>query len=173
VKQPDRAPVAILTLALVVLVLAGSVLWLHLSEPSDGARLPVGESTWQSNGVRVTALSTRPDGPREGDVMVTIEGRSTASWAQGVVCGKAIVPAESAKHLLSCRRLVAVTLLPLRRPHGEGSGGAMICSVLAQLVGLLLDLGRLLMRTDQSKDVEILLLRRQLPRFGPKGVRFD
>jgi hypothetical protein len=38
----------------------------------------------------------------------------------------------------------------------------MIFSVLAQLVGLLLDLGRLLMRSDQSKDVEILLLRRQL-----------
>ena len=38
----------------------------------------------------------------------------------------------------------------------------MIFSVLAQLVGLLLDLGRLLMRADQSKDVEILLLRRQL-----------
>ena len=38
----------------------------------------------------------------------------------------------------------------------------MIFSVLAQLVGLLLDLGRLRMRTDQSKDIEILLLRRQL-----------
>jgi len=38
----------------------------------------------------------------------------------------------------------------------------MIFSVLAQLVALLLDLGRLLLRTDQSKDIEILLLRRQL-----------
>ena len=38
----------------------------------------------------------------------------------------------------------------------------MIFSVLAQLVELLLDLGRLRMRTDQSKDIEILLLRRQL-----------
>ena len=36
----------------------------------------------------------------------------------------------------------------------------MVFSVLAQLVGMLLDLGRLLMRTHQSKDVEILLLRR-------------
>jgi putative transposase len=38
----------------------------------------------------------------------------------------------------------------------------MFFSVLAQLVGMLLDLGRLLVRTDQSKDVEILLLPRQL-----------
>jgi putative transposase len=38
----------------------------------------------------------------------------------------------------------------------------MVFSVLAQLVGLLLDVTRLLLRTDQSKDVEILLLRRQL-----------
>lgn len=38
----------------------------------------------------------------------------------------------------------------------------MFFSVLAQLAELLLDLGRLLMRTDQSKDIEILLLRRQL-----------
>ena len=38
----------------------------------------------------------------------------------------------------------------------------MIFSVLAQLVELLLDFGRLLLRTDQSKEVEILLLRRQL-----------
>lgn len=38
----------------------------------------------------------------------------------------------------------------------------MIFSVLAQLVALLHDLGRLLLRTGQSKDVEILLLRRQL-----------
>ena len=38
----------------------------------------------------------------------------------------------------------------------------MFFSVLAHLVGLLLDLGRLRIRTDQSKDVEVLLLRRQL-----------
>ncbi len=38
----------------------------------------------------------------------------------------------------------------------------MIFSILAQLLELLLDLGRLLVRSDQSKDVEILLLRRQL-----------
>jgi len=38
----------------------------------------------------------------------------------------------------------------------------MFFSVLAQLVGVFLDLGRLGMRTDQSKDIEILLLRRQL-----------
>ena len=39
----------------------------------------------------------------------------------------------------------------------------MFFSALAQPVELLLDLGRMLMRTDQSKDIEILLLRRQLP----------
>jgi putative transposase len=38
----------------------------------------------------------------------------------------------------------------------------MVFSVLARLVGLLLDLARLLMRTEQRKEVEILLLRRQL-----------
>jgi putative transposase len=38
----------------------------------------------------------------------------------------------------------------------------MVFSVFAQLLGFLLDLGRLLMRSDQSKEVEILLLRQQL-----------
>jgi putative transposase len=38
----------------------------------------------------------------------------------------------------------------------------MYFSVLAQLVGMLLDLTRLLLRTDQSKEIESLLLRRQL-----------
>jgi len=47
----------------------------------------------------------------------------------------------------------------------------MFFSVLAQLVGLLLDLGRLLMRTDQSKEVEILLLRRQLAILQRTQVR--
>lgn len=38
----------------------------------------------------------------------------------------------------------------------------MVFSVLAQLLGFLLDLGRVLLGSDQSKEVEILLLRRQL-----------
>jgi len=38
----------------------------------------------------------------------------------------------------------------------------MVFSVLAQLVGFMLDLARLLLRTDQSREVEILPLRRQL-----------
>jgi hypothetical protein len=79
-----------------------------------------------------------------------------------VVCGKAIVSADSTKRLaLSCRRLVAVTLLPLQRPHGEGSRGALVFPVLAQVVALLLAPNRLLTPTDQSKNGEILLLRRQ------------
>ena len=38
----------------------------------------------------------------------------------------------------------------------------MVFLALAQRIGMLLDLGRLPMRTDQSKDIEILLPRRQL-----------
>jgi hypothetical protein len=42
------------------------------------------------------------------------------------------------------------------------AGGAMFFSDLAQLVGMLIDIAHLLLRTDQSKEIEILLLRRQL-----------
>jgi signal transduction histidine kinase len=80
-KEPDRTPVAILALALVVLALAGSALWLHLSGPSDGARLPVGTRTWQRGGVLVTALATRPGGLRSGDLVVAVEGQRMAAWA--------------------------------------------------------------------------------------------
>jgi signal transduction histidine kinase len=83
--QPDHTPVAILALALVVLALAGSLLWLHLTGPSDGTRLPVGARTWQHAGVRVTSLADWPGGLRDGDLVVAVEGKSMAAWAHGLL----------------------------------------------------------------------------------------
>jgi putative transposase len=51
------------------------------------------------------------------------------------------------------------------------AGGAMFFSVLAQLVGMLIDIARLLLRTDQSTEIEILLLRRQLTILQRTQVR--
>jgi two-component system NarL family sensor kinase len=89
-KQLDRsglaglAGLAVLLVAIGMLVLAGAFLWLHVTTPSDGARLEPGEQVWRPQGVLVTPLEDRPGGLRRGDLVVAVDGRSMESWAQAL-----------------------------------------------------------------------------------------
>lgn len=87
-----RACLAIWLMPSLVLVLVGSFVWVHLTTPSDGARLEPGELVWQSDGVVVTPLIEQPNGLRRGDVVVAVAGRSMETWAEALASFSAIRP---------------------------------------------------------------------------------
>jgi two-component system, NarL family, sensor kinase len=77
-----RARFTVILLACGV-ILPGVVFFLlHVTGPSDGARLAPGQPVWQADGVIVTPL--RPGGLHQGDVVLAIAGKSMDSWAQGL-----------------------------------------------------------------------------------------
>ncbi len=82
-KSIDRAAVLVLLVALMVLSLAGAFLWLNVSSPSDGTRLPPGDqSAWKPDGVVVIPLEDRPDGLGAGDVVTAIDGQPLESYGR-------------------------------------------------------------------------------------------
>src|SRR5450755_356285 len=79
--QSIRTHLVVIT-ALGAVLLGVAFLLLHLTGPSDGARLSPGQPVWRPAGVVVTPL--RSSGLRQGDVVVAVEGKSMESWAQGL-----------------------------------------------------------------------------------------
>jgi signal transduction histidine kinase len=79
--QSIRTHLVVIT-ALGAVLLGVAFLLLHLTGPSDGARLSPGQPVWRPDGVVVTPL--RSSGLRQGDVVVAVEGKSMESWAQGL-----------------------------------------------------------------------------------------
>ena len=80
-NQPAFARRVVLTVIACTLALSGLWLWLRLTSPADGARLPPGQAVWSLDGVVVTPLEAQPGGLRQGDVVVAEGGRSLESWA--------------------------------------------------------------------------------------------
>jgi hypothetical protein len=80
-NQPAFARRVVLTVIACTLALSSLWLWLRLTSPSDGARLPPGQAVWSRNGVVVTPLEAQPGGLRQGDVVIAGRGQSLESWA--------------------------------------------------------------------------------------------
>jgi hypothetical protein len=64
-------------LALMVVLLA-----LRFSTPTDGAYIDPAKSSFLPDGVLVTLLQPMPNGLRDGDVVVAIDGRSLEDWTR-------------------------------------------------------------------------------------------
>jgi hypothetical protein len=64
-------------LALMVVLLA-----LRFSTPTDGAYIDPAKSSFLPDGVLVTLLQSTPNGLRDGDVVVAIEGRPLEDWTR-------------------------------------------------------------------------------------------
>jgi hypothetical protein len=83
-NQPAVARRVVLTVIACTLALSGLWLWLRLTSPSDGARLPPGQASWSWDGVVVTPLAAQPGGLRQGDLVIAAGGRSLESWAEAL-----------------------------------------------------------------------------------------
>jgi two-component system, NarL family, sensor kinase len=80
--QSIRTHLVVIITALGAVLLGAAFLLLHLTGPSDGARLSPGQPVWRPDGVVVTPL--QPGGLHQGDVVVAVGGKSMESWAQGL-----------------------------------------------------------------------------------------
>lgn len=79
----NRSTLFGLLVAGLVLSLAGIFLWLHLTSPSDGARLaPGNQSAWKADGVAITPIYDQLPGLRTGDVVTAIDGQALEAYAQ-------------------------------------------------------------------------------------------
>ena len=74
----------VLVVSGLALVLGLAFVCLHAFSPSDGTRLEPGQQTWVPAGVVVSPLEHHPGGLESGDVVVSIDGRSLASWEAGL-----------------------------------------------------------------------------------------
>ena len=75
-QQPARTRFAVITFSLIAVLLGVAFLLLHLTGPSDGARLAPGEPDWRPDGVIVTPIKEQSSGLQQGDVVVAVEGSS-------------------------------------------------------------------------------------------------
>jgi signal transduction histidine kinase len=57
---------------------------LHLTSPSDGARIERGIYMWESEGLRMSPLLDQPEGLRSGDLVIAVEGHSVEFWAEAL-----------------------------------------------------------------------------------------
>ncbi len=110
----ERAPRfpqgALLVSIACIFALCGVFLWVYLTSPSDGTRVDPGESAWQRNGVKVLPLAPQPQGPRAGDIVVAIDGRSMESWSSSL-----FHPSATPPHLAFGQRVVYTVLRGNRR----------------------------------------------------------
>jgi two-component system NarL family sensor kinase len=166
-KQLDRsglaglAGLAVLLVGIGMLVLAGAFLCLHVTTPSDGARLEPGEQVWRPQGVLVTPLEDRPGGLQGGDLVLAVEGRSMESWAQALFDPGTSCPdwqfGESITYtvLRDGQRLdVAVTLE--RYPFGailRKNWGTILFALVSQLIATFVFIRR---RDDRAARVLFL-----------------
>ncbi|MFQ5858940.1 MAG: hypothetical protein ACE5LU_25350, partial [Anaerolineae bacterium] len=160
-KQLDRFGLAVLLIALGMLSLAGAFLWLHVTTPSDGARLEPEQPVWRPSGVVVTPLEEQPDGLRAGDVVIAVDGQSVELWAQALFDPGVPRPnwqfGESVTYtvLRDGQRLdVAVTLG--RYPFGailQKNWGTILFALVSQLIATFVFLRR---RDDRAARVLFL-----------------
>lgn len=75
---------AVLGAALLALALGGTLIWLRLAGPSDGARLRIEEIPWRLDGVVVAPLEEWPGGLRRGDRVVAVDGQSAEALARAL-----------------------------------------------------------------------------------------
>jgi hypothetical protein len=87
-----RWMVLVLAVSGLAVALGVAFVWLHVTGPSDGARMPPGTRTWAHGGVVVSPLTTRPGGLVSGDVVVAVDGRPMRAWKQGLVAPDAPHP---------------------------------------------------------------------------------
>jgi two-component system, NarL family, sensor kinase len=78
----QRGRAATVLIAIGILSLAAAYIWLHLITPSDGVYLEPDQAVWRATGVVVTSLYAQPEGLRNGDLLVAVDGRSLEAWAQ-------------------------------------------------------------------------------------------
>jgi signal transduction histidine kinase len=83
-KQPARARLTIVIVALGAVLLGVTFLLLHLANPYDDARLAPGQPVLRPDGVVVTPLQEVPGGLRQGDRVIAVAGRSMESWARAL-----------------------------------------------------------------------------------------
>jgi signal transduction histidine kinase len=79
--QANRSSFLVPILAIAVLLLALGFAWLRVSTPSDGTRLAPDEAIWRADGVAIALRQSTPAGPRAGDVVLAIDGKSLAARA--------------------------------------------------------------------------------------------
>ena len=72
--QSIRTHLVVIITALGALLLGVAFLLLHLTGPSDGARLSPGQPAWRPDGVVVTPLQSGT--LHQGDVVVAVGGKS-------------------------------------------------------------------------------------------------
>jgi two-component system, NarL family, sensor kinase len=84
-QQPARTRFAVITFSIIAVLLGVAFLLLHLTGPSDGARLAPGEPDWRPDGVIVTPMKEQSSGLQQGDVVVAVEGSSIESWTQALL----------------------------------------------------------------------------------------
>src|SRR5258708_20047321 len=83
-QQPARTRFVVVIVAITAVLLGVAFLLLHLTSPSDGARLAPGQPVLRPDGVIVTPIQEQPGGLRQGDVVVAVAGRSMESWARAL-----------------------------------------------------------------------------------------
>ena len=84
-QQPARTRFAVITFSIIAVLLGVAFLLLHMTGPSDGARLAPGEPDWRPDGVIVTPIKEQSTGLQQGDVVVAVEGSSIESWTQALL----------------------------------------------------------------------------------------
>jgi two-component system NarL family sensor kinase len=80
----ERGDLVVLFVGLVILSLFGWFVWLRVTSPFDGARLPPGVPAWRSGGLLIRPVDEHPGGLRPGDLVVALNGRNLESWAQSL-----------------------------------------------------------------------------------------
>ncbi|MEJ2265427.1 MAG: hypothetical protein P8X95_18430 [Anaerolineales bacterium] len=80
----ERGDLVVLVVGLVILSLFGWFVWLRVTSPFDGARLPPGVPAWRPGGLLIQPVHERPGGLRSGDLVVALNGRNLESWAQSL-----------------------------------------------------------------------------------------
>ena len=85
-NSTQRQTVTILLMAVLNVSLFGVFVGLRLTQPADGARLPLGEQAIYANGVAVSVIPGAASDLQSGDFVVAIEHRSLVSWAESLLC---------------------------------------------------------------------------------------
>ena len=110
-QQPARTRFAVITFSIIAVSLGAAFLLLHMTSPSDGARLAPGEPDWRPDGVIVTPIKEQSTGLQQGDVVVAVEGSSIESWTQALLEPGYLILVGSYVSVPSLRQLSSSLLL--------------------------------------------------------------
>ena len=117
----------LVSLASILILLAVAYLWLQLITPSDGTHLRPGTNAIASEGLVLSAVVTRADGLRDGDVVTAVDGWSMEVWARALFVGGIERPRYQVGDTVSYTvirdgQLVEVAVLLERYPLGAVVG---------------------------------------------------